>query len=143
MLQVLLACALLNLLALAGLGWLVYQLYRDRGAADTTALDGLAQQLEAPFTRLYAELRGEHDRLRQLTSQAETLAGTLAELEAIGVEEELQQGADPGDLQAARLEARRLLTAGQGVSEVAGRTGLPEGEVKILANLLKAKLPNS
>jgi hypothetical protein len=105
------------------------------------ALESLARHLEGPFSRMYGELQAEHRRLRELVEQAASLAQQLDAVPHGSAEEvaaDDEPAAEPAPPANPRLEARRLLSAGEAIDIVSAQTGLPQGEVRVLANLLRA-----
>jgi len=103
--------------------------------------EALARSLEVPFKRLAAEWDSEHKRLAQQTQNAADLVARLTRLQfqanvsAGDAEPAAEAGDQPSS--AARQEARRRLLAGEAVENVAEATGLPDGEVRVLASVLK------
>lgn len=119
------AIAQLALLILLGLAVLARRRAEDP-APD--AMAALVAQLEPPLQRLVDELHAEHERLRALADQLARLSANLASRSVTSPEPTLTGSA--------RYEARRLLAEGRPVDEVVAATGLPRGEVKVLANLV-------
>ncbi len=118
------------------LAWLLVVGRRRERESMTT----LAAHLEPVLRRMFGQLEAERERLGQLADEAERMVHDLAKL--IG-----RTGAGDGDPAAAedlrtrnsRLEARRLLADGLDPAAVSEATGLPLGEVQVLANLRTAK----
>ncbi|MCC7495230.1 MAG: hypothetical protein IT204_22975 [Fimbriimonadaceae bacterium] len=110
---------------------------RARGAGDS--LTALASQLEPPLRKLFGQLEGERDRLADQVHEAERLVAALSRLTAKSGEVGEQAEADELRRHAARATARRLLSGGQSAEQVATQTGLPLGEVQVLANLQSAR----
>lgn len=103
--------------------------------------EALARGLEGPFKRLAADWEAEHKRLAQQTEQAADLVARLTRLQfqANLTGQEHDSAAEAVDQPAsnARQEARRRLLAGESVDAVAEATGLPDGEVRVLASVLR------
>lgn len=123
------ACQAIQLALLAGLLILVLRVRRlALGAAEpSNLLKPVVAELAAPLTRLAEQLTAERRELTELTDRANRLVTNLA-------------GAGTGRAaDGARAEARDRLQAGEAVDDVVEATGLPSGEVQILANLLQAR----
>ncbi|NUP99470.1 MAG: hypothetical protein HUU35_06415 [Armatimonadetes bacterium] len=132
LLPLLITVLVLQLVQLGATLWLVRR--RRPEGVQPAALTSLAEQLEPPLRKLFGQLEAEQARARELVVEAERLLAALrteppATSEAVADDEPQQ----------ARGEARRLLGEGRAVGEVAEQTGLPIGEVQVLANLLSAR----
>lgn len=120
----------IQLALLAGLLVVVLSLRRAAAGAGEPAslLRPVVAELAGPLTRLAEQLAAERRELAELTERANRLVTNLAGANA-------SPAAD-----SARAEARERLQAGETVGEVVEATGLPSGEVQILANLLEARI---
>ncbi|MBI2298653.1 MAG: hypothetical protein HYU66_06825 [Armatimonadetes bacterium] len=124
-LPLLLGLSAVQLVLLGGL-WLTVR-RRLSQAAGRQAARELVGELSPAIDRLAAELAEEQ---RRLAALSERLESALAGAEATAP---VRSGA------AARDEARRLLEAGRDLVEVCHTTGLPDGEVRLLANLARVR----
>lgn len=106
---------------------------RDQAAPAPAPLAELAAQLEPPLRRLFEQLEAEVARARTAADATSAALDRLTRLEHVA--EAASDAAPAGD---ARAEARRLLKSGRTAADVAAATGLPDGEVQLLANLIGA-----
>lgn len=109
-----------------------------RSAPAQPSLTALAEQIEPPLRKLFGQLEAEREQLRALLTQAQTLTHRLQTAPAPMPKPAAAPESDSPEL-SSREEARRLLELGHGAAEVAAATGLPEGEVRILANLASVR----
>lgn len=130
LLLVLQGCSFAALLALA----LVVRRLLRQPPPPPPPSDALARELGASINRLAAELQAEHERLAQSVAQARELVTALG-----GVQSAPEPRPQLSPAALAREQARLSLAAGHSPEQVAESSGLPVGEVKLLANLLKAK----
>jgi hypothetical protein len=126
-------------LLLIGLG-----IARQRAAgatAEQPSLDEVRTKLQEPLNALLGGLEAEHQRVRALTDQAGTLVASLQASQQAAARRIRPPAAvaAPPSPETARDQARRLLAAGGGLDEVARATDLPASEVRVLANLAKAR----
>ncbi|MBI5832266.1 MAG: hypothetical protein HZB16_08165 [Armatimonadetes bacterium] len=133
---------LLAVVQIAMLVWILALLRRGaREPARTPDFEALSRGLEGPFKRLAAEWAAEHARLAQQTANVSDLVARLTRLQfqssLTGPEAEPAADGTEQASSAARQDARRRLMAGEGVEDVAEATGLPDGEVRVLASVLK------
>jgi hypothetical protein len=129
-----------QLLVIAWLASAVLKLRRTPARTDN--FESLARSLEGPFQRLAADWQAEHQRLAALGAEAAELVARLRRLQlqlAVGGEPAPSAETPPLPGPAARDQARALLSSGESVAETAAATGLPEGEVRVLANILRVR----
>lgn len=125
--------------------WLLTQVRRLSRAAGPPPREAmmadLANQLEPHLKQLFAEVEARQKEAAELVGLAEKLVARMkaapasAPATAAPIEEVAETGLE------ARAAARQMFAAGKGLDEVAEATGLPAGELKILANLVAAKKP--
>ncbi len=139
--------ALLLVLQVVQVGFIVWLLrmivpLRAATAVKPTAesLGSLAAQMEPLFRRQFQQLEDAHARAQDLIERSERVLHHLVRIESrtTSVEADEAQQHETAVL-LARSDARRLLADGRTIAEVATATGLPQGEVAVLANLLRAK----
>ena len=137
-----LTLVILAVVQTALLVWILVLVRRKPADASRTPdFEALGRGLEGPFKRLAAEWEAERKRLAEQTAQAGELVARLTRLQfqssvAAPESDMVPEGVDAPS-SAARHEARRRLAAGEDVTEVAEATGLPDGEVRVLAAVLK------
>jgi len=104
------------------------------------SLGSLAAQMEPLFRRQFQQLADAQARAQDLVERSERVLHHLVRIETrtTSVEADEAQQHETAVL-LARSDARRLLAEGRTIAEVATATGLPQGEVAVLANLLRAK----
>lgn len=137
-----LTLTILGIVQVSLLIWTITLLRRaKRDPVRTPDHEALARSLEGPFKRLAAEWDSEHKRLAQQTQNAADLVARLTRLQfqAHVPASDTEPAVEPGDQPSsgARQEARRRLLAGEDAADVAEATGLPDGEVRVLASVLK------
>ena len=121
------------------LGVLVRLVLQLRATAARNPLDqmsSLSGQLEPLLKRIFGQVEAERRRLSELVATAERLVAELPRAEPGAATAEPDESER---LLAARREARRLLAEGRPVTEAAAATGVPAGEVQVMANLLAAR----
>ena len=126
--------------------WLLRTLSTQRVVAPSKptaeSLGALAAQVEPVFRRQSQALNDAQTRAADLLERSERILQQVARIQA----KVSQSAPDPVDqhetaVLLARADARRLLAAGHTTAEVAAATGLPQGEISVLANLLQAREP--
>jgi hypothetical protein len=133
--MVILAVQAFQLALLGGLYAAMRRARRDRG----DSLESLARGLQAPFGRLAQEWSAEHERLHSLTTQAGELVKSLSRLQFQASIAGSEESAPATVADQARDDARTRLTAGESVEQVVAATGLTDGEVRVLAGVVKAR----
>ncbi len=127
--------------------WLLLQVRRlERGSEPPpeAALADLATRLEPHLRQLFDALDQRQRQAAALVEEAERLVGRLRAAPAEqgpAPASPVEAGGETG--LAARALARRLLSEGAELAAVAAQTGLPTGELRILANLLAARQKDS
>lgn len=122
--------------------WLLARVRRiDRPEAlpPEAALADLANRLEPHLRQLFAALEERQKEAAELVARAEKLVQRLQTAPAAAAAAPATEQTDTG--LEARAAARQMLADGKGLDEVAAATGLPAGELRILANLVAAQRP--